>query len=79
MLSAASVLLAITIAFVVGIIFRLAAKSRRGCPRCGTMMPGVRRPVSVQQALWGGWTCQSCGCEMDRQGREISAPATPPQ
>lgn len=45
---------------------------RVSCPRCHALMPGVRKPSSTQQALWGGWTCEECGCEMDKWGREIS-------
>jgi len=38
------------------------------CPRCATLMPTFRRPASVKQALWGGWSCPNCGCEIDRSG-----------
>jgi len=41
------------------------------CPRCKQPMPQVRKPASVSQALWGGGTCQQCGCEVDKWGREI--------
>jgi transposase len=27
----------------------------------------------LKQALWGGWTCPNCGCEVDRQGNAIEA------
>lgn len=39
------------------------------CPACGSPMPGVRQPRSLRQALWGGWTCEKCGCEVDKWGR----------
>jgi len=42
------------------------------CPRCHAMAPQVRAPKNVRQALWGGWTC-TCGCELDKWGREIPA------
>jgi hypothetical protein len=42
------------------------------CPRCGTALPFVRKPSSVQQGLWGGWTCPACGCKVDKYGREIA-------
>jgi hypothetical protein len=42
------------------------------CPACGFPMPQVRRPKSLRQALWGGWTCANCGCEMDKWGRLIT-------
>jgi hypothetical protein len=46
---------------------------RLNCPRCGTPLPRLRRPRSRQQALWGGSTCASCGCEVDKHGKEIAA------
>lgn len=45
---------------------------RVSCPRCHALMPGIRKPASGRQALWGGWTCEQCGCEMDKWGREVS-------
>jgi len=42
------------------------------CPACGRPVPKVRQPKSVKQALWGGWTCEKCGCEMDKWGRLTS-------
>lgn len=44
------------------------------CPRCGGAIGRVRSPRSAQQAFWGGWTCSSCGAELDKWGREASAP-----
>ena len=41
------------------------------CPRCGERFPPVRKPMSSQQALWGGWICPKCGCEVDKWGREV--------
>lgn len=41
------------------------------CSRCQTSMPSVRVPKSFRQAMWGGWTCPNCGCEIDKWGREI--------
>lgn len=41
------------------------------CPVCQTRMPTWRRPASFRQALWGGWSCQRCGCEMDKWGTPI--------
>jgi hypothetical protein len=41
------------------------------CPRCRRAMPSVRVPKSLNQALWGGWTCPNCSCQMDKWGREI--------
>ena len=36
------------------------------CPRCGARLPRFRKPESLRQALWGGWSCHGCGCEIDR-------------
>jgi hypothetical protein len=41
------------------------------CPRCQIPLPQVRLPTSFRQMMWGGWTCKSCGCEMDKWGRVI--------
>lgn len=43
---------------------------RTYCPRCGHRVPRWRRPADGRQALWGGWTCSRCGCEMDKYGKE---------
>jgi hypothetical protein len=42
------------------------------CPRCRAPMPVGRRPANAHQAFWGGWTC-SCGCEVDKWGKEIKS------
>ena len=39
------------------------------CPSCGAEQPVLRKPASLQQALWGGWTCRSCGRQIDKWGR----------
>lgn len=43
------------------------------CPNCVIKLPAVRSPTSVHQALWGGWTCSNCACEIDKWGKEINA------
>jgi hypothetical protein len=43
------------------------------CPRCGRKLPMIRKPTSREEMLWGGWTCPSCGCKVDKYGRERSA------
>jgi len=43
----------------------------RKCPACGQPLPRYRKPASRRQALWGGWTCPACGCEVDRNGRKV--------
>lgn len=42
------------------------------CPKCGKKVPIIRKPTSTYQAMWGGWTCSNCGCEMDKWGKEIN-------
>jgi hypothetical protein len=61
------------------IVFGIVARNRWGinvepvsCPRCGTPQPRIRRPNSLRQALWGGYTCPACHCEVDKWGRDIS-------
>jgi hypothetical protein len=39
------------------------------CPACDTSQPFIRKPTSVRQALFGGYTCKACGCEIDKYGR----------
>jgi hypothetical protein len=41
------------------------------CPKCAEPMPMIRKPKNERQALWGGWTCRKCGCEMDKYGVEL--------
>lgn len=36
-------------------------------------MPFFRIPENKKQLLWGGWTCESCGSELDRKGNLIKS------
>lgn len=45
--------------------------NRAGCPDCGAALPTFRKPANARQALWGGWTCANCGCEIDKWGRKL--------
>jgi hypothetical protein len=47
---------------------------RAVCPRCGTPLPMIRMPASREEVLWGGWTCQHCGCKVDKHGHERPQP-----
>jgi hypothetical protein len=47
------------------------------CPECGASIPMVRVPRSSRQALWGGWTCEDCGAEIDKWGKVIAPPTVP--
>ena len=72
----------VVVMVIVAIVFWILTKqksrwgitfSRKPCPRCGTMPPAVRVPKSVDEAVWGGWTCPKCGCKCDKYGREHAA------
>lgn len=41
------------------------------CPTCATQQPALRKPASLRQIFWGGWTCANCGTEIDRHGHAI--------
>ena len=41
------------------------------CPKCREKQPIIRIPTSLKQLMWGGHTCNNCGCEMDKYGKEI--------
>ena len=54
--------------FVVGkALFQKPVK----CPNCGTIQPKARKPKNRKQTLWGGWTCNKCGCEIDAKGKMV--------
>ncbi len=44
---------------------------REDCPECGEPAPRVRAPANFRQFMWGGWTCSSCGTELDKWGQEV--------
>jgi hypothetical protein len=46
---------------------------RRACPECGALFPKFRMPQTSRQLLWGGGTCEQCGCEVDRKGKKIKS------
>lgn len=39
------------------------------CPECGAAPKHTRLPTSWRQAIWGGYTCGSCGTDFDKWGR----------
>lgn len=45
------------------------ARRKQLCPACGAKLPALRMPKKWRQFLWGGWTCTTCGSEIDHQGR----------
>lgn len=61
-------------------VFATARRSRWGinfdaasakCPNCGSAPPMLRKPASVRRMMWGGWTCEHCGAEIDKWGRAV--------
>ena len=40
------------------------------CPKCQTEQPKIRKPKGWKEILWGGQTCNNCGCKMDKYGTE---------
>jgi hypothetical protein len=55
---------------IVFVIYALVLKPLK-CPDCGASLPTFRKPANKRQAIWGGWTCPQCGCEVDRRGRKV--------
>ena len=41
------------------------------CPGCHRMHGQIRTPRNLRQALWGGYTCDQCGLEVDKWNRPI--------
>lgn len=39
------------------------------CPNCNELAPKIRKPKNLSQLLWGGFTCEKCGSEVDKWGR----------
>ena len=60
----------------VAILLLMFAMSRKPvkCPSCGREQPKMRTPTSMNQAMWGGYTCQGCGAEMDARGKLKTKP-----
>ena len=42
------------------------------CPECGWELRVIRKPTTIKQVIWGGWTCPVCGCQIDKWGMQIS-------
>jgi predicted RNA-binding Zn-ribbon protein involved in translation (DUF1610 family) len=79
MLTFATILFVALAIYAGVVIYGTIVKNRWGvslsvpnCPRCGQKVSFIRVPKSGKQAIWGGYTCSSCGCEMDKYGREIA-------
>ena len=60
------------VALIVGTIMKTRFGMNFSAARCGECdnpAPTVRVPRSFYETLWGGWTCDRCGCENDKWGR----------
>jgi hypothetical protein len=60
------------------VIYGTIVKNRWGinfdaisCPRCKASLPQIRKPRSLQEALWGGGACPVCSASIDKWGREV--------
>ena len=40
------------------------------CERCGAKLSKFLFPRTFTQLMWGGWTCPSCGAELDGRGKQ---------
>jgi len=65
-----SFLLAMILGGLAFMIYRVVFR-HPSCPKCGSELPRFRKPTSIKQFIWGGWTCPRCGCEIDKRGRQI--------
>ena len=78
LLMSVAILFAVLLAVLLAVIVRGTLRQTKWginlkemcCPRCGEKSPSIRKPMSLRQVLWGGWTCPKCGCEIDKWGRE---------
>jgi hypothetical protein len=43
------------------------------CPHCNTPVPKARKPKSRREMLWGGSSCDKCGCQMDKWGNQLTS------
>jgi hypothetical protein len=55
----------------VGVLLIILFRKPVYCPNCKAKMPMFRKPDSLDQSLWGGWTCQRCGFKIDRDGNAV--------
>ena len=63
-----SVIVAVVVVFLFAQRVREGVNARGGCPECRTPVPQFRSPTSFRQAIYGGWTCEHCGTEMNMRG-----------
>ena len=63
-----SVIVAVVVVFLLAQRIREGVNARGGCPECNVPVPQFRTPTSFRQAIYGGWTCENCGTEMNMHG-----------
>ena len=66
-----SLLLVMILGGLAFMIYRVLSRHHPPCPKCGSQLPRIRKPTSIKQLIWGGWTCPRCGCEIDKRGTQI--------
>jgi len=62
------------IVFIIGVFVGIIIASIRKpifCPKCKTQFQLGKSKRTLHQILWGGWTCQNCGSEIERKGNLI--------
>ena len=71
----------VLVAGVVRVVYGTKVRDKWGmnsstirCPRCQAAIPQFRIPNNVQEFMWGGHTCASCGAQFDKWGRELVRP-----
>ena len=58
----------IMFAFIIGIAI---GRKNIICPKCKTPFQLGTSKRNFHQIMWGGWTCQKCGSEIDRKGNLV--------
>ena len=43
---------------------------KTNCSNCNEPQSTIRKPKSLKEALWGGWTCKKCNSKLDKFGIE---------
>ena len=60
----------IILAFVLIFAVYIIVKTPR-CPKCRTKLPRIRIPKTINETLYGGWTCPRCKAQLDSSGNLI--------
>ena len=51
------------------LLFFAMSRKAINCPSCGRELPKIRKPANMEQAMWGGYTCEGCGAQLDARGK----------